>query len=194
MALFLFFVFEKSAKVALFYNISINSNRLFSPSASESTIVSVSVLSIDKSSSVRKTSESLYATAFMSKSLSLLAELFMIPIIALFKEQLLALEQCVDTCPIEIEFCRYFKDFLSEVLPAFDKNSQLLLAHPDKEENFSKFIDEEKETYLFMGPEGGFTDYEVNSLKSAGAKQLSLGCRILRTEFAFTALAGRFLR
>ena len=113
---------------------------------------------------------------------------------SLFKEQLLALEQCVDTCPIEIEFCRYFKDFLSEILPAFDKDAQLLLAHPDKEENFSKFINEEQETFLFMGPEGGFTDYEVNSLKSAGAKQLSLGCRILRTEFAFTALAGRFLR
>lgn len=113
---------------------------------------------------------------------------------SLYKEQLLALEQCVDTVPIKIEFCRYFKTFLEEVLPAFKQDSQLLLAHPDKEENFSKFIDEEKETYLFMGPEGGFTDYEVSALKEAGAKQLSLGSRILRTEFAFTALAGRFLR
>ncbi len=113
---------------------------------------------------------------------------------SLFKEQLLALEQCVDTVPIEIEFCRYFKTFLAEKLPTFGENSQLLLAHPDEEENFSKFIDEEQETFLFMGPEGGFTDYEVSALKSAGAKQLSLGRRILRTEFAFTALAGRFLR
>ncbi len=109
-------------------------------------------------------------------------------------EQLLALEQCVDTREIEIEFCRYFKDFLSNILPRLAENSQLLLAHPDKEENFSKFIDEERESVLFMGPEGGFTDYEVSMLKEAGAKQLSLGRRILRTEFAFTALAGRFLR
>ena len=38
--------------------------------------------------------------------------------------------------------------------------------------------------HLVIGPEGGFTDEEVNSLLEAGASGLSLGPRILRAETA----------
>ena len=37
---------------------------------------------------------------------------------------------------------------------------------------------------IFIGPEGGFADKEIEALKNAGARILSLGHRILRTETA----------
>ncbi len=37
---------------------------------------------------------------------------------------------------------------------------------------------------ILIGPEGGFTESEIDSLKAAGAKTISLGKRILRTETA----------
>lgn len=43
---------------------------------------------------------------------------------------------------------------------------------------------------IFVGPEGGFTEKEIDLLKDKGAKILTLGNRILRTETAgFTAVA-----
>ena len=43
---------------------------------------------------------------------------------------------------------------------------------------------------IFVGPEGGFTEKEIDLLKDKGAKILTLGNRILRTEPAgFTAVA-----
>ncbi|MBR3042034.1 MAG: 16S rRNA (uracil(1498)-N(3))-methyltransferase [Eubacterium sp.] len=41
-----------------------------------------------------------------------------------------------------------------------------------------------KRISVFIGPEGGFADSEVKSLEEAGAKIISLGHRILRTETA----------
>ena len=37
---------------------------------------------------------------------------------------------------------------------------------------------------VFVGPEGGFAESEAEKLKKAGAKTISLGHRILRTETA----------
>lgn len=37
---------------------------------------------------------------------------------------------------------------------------------------------------VFIGPEGGFTDGEIAELKAAGAREITLGRRILRTETA----------
>lgn len=50
---------------------------------------------------------------------------------------------------------------------------QILRAGPPREE-----------VYLFVGPEGGFTDDEVALARGAGAVPVSLGGRILRTETA----------
>jgi 16S rRNA (uracil1498-N3)-methyltransferase len=47
-----------------------------------------------------------------------------------------------------------------------------------------------KNIAVFIGPEGGFTDEEVNIASEKGAFQVTLGPRILRTETAgFTCLA-----
>lgn len=44
--------------------------------------------------------------------------------------------------------------------------------------------EEIKRISVFIGPEGGFADSEVRALEEAGAKVISLGHRILRTETA----------
>ena len=46
---------------------------------------------------------------------------------------------------------------------------------------------------LFIGPEGGFEPAEVQSLVEKGAKVVSLGPRILRTETAGMAMCAQIL-
>ena len=45
-------------------------------------------------------------------------------------------------------------------------------------------IDKESQVAIFIGPEGGFSIEEVAKAKEAGAKEITLGNRILRTETA----------
>ena len=44
---------------------------------------------------------------------------------------------------------------------------------------------------LCIGPEGGFTDYEVGKLEEAGCRSVHLGPRILRVETAVPVLISR---
>lgn len=53
----------------------------------------------------------------------------------------------------------------------------------------SDIVDRKPQTIgIFIGPEGGFADSEVKALESVGAKIMSLGHRILRTETAGLAI------
>ena len=45
-------------------------------------------------------------------------------------------------------------------------------------------LDKNKPVYLFIGPEGGFEQEEVEALLQKGGKSIRLGQRILRTETA----------
>ncbi len=67
----------------------------------------------------------------------------------------------------------------------------VIVPHPGTERKFSDFCREklvrgEKkfmgEIVICVGPEGGFTDREVEMVKSSGAHPVSLGSRILRAE------------
>ncbi|SDZ19764.1 16S rRNA (uracil1498-N3)-methyltransferase [Proteiniborus ethanoligenes] len=72
------------------------------------------------------------------------------------------------------------------------KNEKLIIVPYENEEKLGikealKGFDGEK-INIIIGPEGGFEEWEINSLKSIGSKIVSLGPRILRTETAgFTA-------
>jgi len=60
-----------------------------------------------------------------------------------------------------------------------------------KDNNFSNLIydiQDKKSIGIFIGPEGGFEDKEINDLKEINAKIVSLGNRILRTETASLAI------
>jgi len=53
---------------------------------------------------------------------------------------------------------------------------------------FVKAAAEKHSIGIFVGPEGGFTEEEVESVVEHGAECLSLGKRILRTETAGLAM------
>lgn len=87
-----------------------------------------------------------------------------------------------------------------------EKKSLIIVPHPGAEQKFSDFCKEnlaEKDGRRFsgeiivcVGPEGGFTDRELQVVKGEGAKLVSLGSRILRAEtvpIAVSVLVGQIL-
>lgn len=78
-----------------------------------------------------------------------------------------------------------FKDINKEML----EDSINLIAYENKEFESLKLKEllrdiNHKNINIFIGPEGGWEDYEVDYLKSLGVYEISLGPRILRTETA----------
>ena len=84
-----------------------------------------------------------------------------------------------------IPFVRDYQDF-EEVLE--DISGQILVAYEDeKEGDLHKIftsLDRDLPISIFIGPEGGLEKEEVEALQKRGAKSISLGKRIIRTETA----------
>lgn len=106
------------------------------------------------------------------------------------QEMRLALEQCVDTIPWQIHFHRFFKPFAEDVLPRLAGGKRLLAFHPSPAADNLDHV-RSRATVVCLGPEGGFTDYEIELLTREGAECVSLGRRILRSEVALACLLGR---
>jgi len=102
---------------------------------------------------------------------------------------ILGLEQAKDTQMPEIHLKKRFKPFVEDELPDISQNTRKLLAHPGEPNPCP--IDIQGETTLVIGPEGGFTPYEVEKLKECGFQGVHLGQRILRVETAVPALVAR---
>lgn len=102
---------------------------------------------------------------------------------------ILGLEQGRDTMLPAISFKRRFKPFVEDELPDIIKDRLPLLAHPGAVNPCPRNV--AGPIVLCVGPEGGFTEYEVNLLEEYGMQPVSLGARIMRTEFAICALLGR---
>lgn len=71
--------------------------------------------------------------------------------------------------------------------------NKIIYAYENSEEcaKLCTVIDEKDEKILYIiGPEGGFTEKEVNFLKEKNAIEISLGKRILRAETAAIVLGG----
>ena len=66
------------------------------------------------------------------------------------------------------------------------KSSQFLVLDPNATKKMSDLVLKTRQMGLICGPEGGFTDEEVNRLISRGAKNINLGPRVLRAETAST--------
>ncbi len=67
-------------------------------------------------------------------------------------------------------------------------NDTSFFMHPDSKHSFKSITaDAQSELQLWVGPEGGFSDEEVESVKGHGCKPVQLGPRILRTETAALA-------
>ncbi len=104
---------------------------------------------------------------------------------------ILALEQGKDTILPEIIFKRKFKPFVEDEIPGIIKDSCPILAHPTASQNCPYNL--KKEITLAIGPEGGFTEYEINLLMKQGFNTVSIGERVLRVEFAIPAIITRLI-
>lgn len=106
------------------------------------------------------------------------------------EELILALEQAGDTVLPTVEFRRRFKPFAEDELPGVAAGTFAVAGHPAAPTLLPSRIT--GPATLMIGPEGGFTDYEIGLLEANGVTPMSFGRRIMRTEFAVTAILARF--
>lgn len=104
-------------------------------------------------------------------------------------ELVLGLEQGGDTVLPTVTLHRRFKPFVEDELPAIAAASRRLAAHPPAADGCPRAV--AGAVTLAIGPEGGFTDYEIGALGRQGFEAVSLGPRVLRVEQVLPALVGR---
>lgn len=101
----------------------------------------------------------------------------------------LGLEQGGDTIMPALEIRRRFKPFVEDELPDIVNGTLGLVAHPMANERCPSGVNDR--ITLCIGPEGGFTEYEIDKLVVAGMMAVNIGLRPLRSEFAVTALLAK---
>jgi RsmE family RNA methyltransferase len=102
---------------------------------------------------------------------------------------LLGLEQSGDSALPTVEFHRSFDSLVSDVLPERLEGRRALLPHPTAALQCPHAI--EGPVTVFVGPEGGFVDHEVERLEKIGFEAVELGDRVLRVEPIIPLLVGR---
>lgn len=102
---------------------------------------------------------------------------------------ILGLEQAGDTVLPEVIIKKRFKPFVEDELPGTVKGTTGLIAHPYCDAECPHQV--KGPVTLAIGPEGGFTEYEIEKMTQAGMQPVSMGTRILRSEFAMTAIMGK---
>lgn len=98
------------------------------------------------------------------------------------------LEQARDTLMPKIETRRLFRPFVEKELITIGRK---LVAHPGAAHECPRHIAEP--VTLAIGPEGGFIDEEIASLRRIGFEPVSIGPRILRVETAVVAILARLM-
>jgi len=107
------------------------------------------------------------------------------------EQLLLGLEQSMDTLLPTLTLHHQFKVFSLDTLPRLSDNKLCLMAHPGNHPPCPANIS--APMTLAVGPEGGFSEREVEIFTKNGFSRVQMGKRILRVETAVTALLGRLL-
>lgn len=102
---------------------------------------------------------------------------------------ILGLEQGKDTVLPSVHIYKRFKPFVEDRLTDIIEDTDCLIGHPDSNGNCLRGY--ERGVTLAIGPEGGFTPYEVDMFKSKGFKTFTLGDRILRVETVIPYVIGK---
>jgi RsmE family RNA methyltransferase len=105
---------------------------------------------------------------------------------------LAGLEQAGDSVLPEVRLRPRFRPFVEDELPAIAADSHCLVAHPGAATAAPRALD--GALTLAIGPEGGFTGFELGLLDTAGFAPVALGTRILRVETAVPALVATLSR
>ncbi len=107
------------------------------------------------------------------------------------------LEQASTTAIPMVHIERGFKAFIEDRLDKYFPNSVKYIAHPrlstctQPVPNYTQNpADNRTIPVVAIGPEGGWSDYELNVLFSRGFQPLTLGERALRTDTAITMIVG----
>lgn len=108
------------------------------------------------------------------------------------EKMLLGLEQARDTVLPTMQLAPRFKPFVEDELDSWAGSGQRILAHPGDYPAMP--MDLHEPVTLAIGPEGGWTEYEVTMLQQQGFLCRGFGSRILRVETALPALVGRLMR
>lgn len=119
-----------------------------------------------------------------------------------FNEALLGLEQACDTAMPLFFRHELFRPFAEDYIGNLDSADFLkITAHPGSESindlirrkdlNCDPIQNQKKNILLIIGPEGGFTPFEIELLEKCGSLTVSFGDRILRTETALPYIIGR---
>lgn len=103
------------------------------------------------------------------------------------------LQQAKDTVLPIVTFKKALKPFIEDELPTLTAaHDYALIAHPNSSKSCPHQTNHAS-TLLAIGPEAGFTTYEVNQFVEAGCTAAHIGQRILRVENAVTALISRLV-
>lgn len=108
---------------------------------------------------------------------------------AIRERLLLGLEQAGDTILPKVEFHRSFESLLSDILPPRLVGRRGLVAHPGAKKPCPHAVGEP--VTVFIGPEGGLLDFEIEGLGEIGFEAVDLGSRVLRVEPVIPLLVGR---
>ena len=108
------------------------------------------------------------------------------------------MQGCVSTQVPVIEARRNFRRFVTDELDGMFATSRRLVAHPGERNNriiewSNNRMGDGDRLLLAIGPEGGWTDEEVELLEAHGFARYSLGSRILRTDTATIALLAQLM-
>ncbi len=99
------------------------------------------------------------------------------------------LEQAMDTRLPEVTLHHQFRPFVEDVLPTLTGRG--LIAHPGVSDNLTTLPvghDPGESLLLAVGPEGGWSEYELERFVDAGFHPFSMGERILHVDTAVVAL------
>ena len=109
-----------------------------------------------------------------------------------YNERLIeGLQQAGDTLLPEVRIVKELKPFLEDELNSvFPVSGKKLLADPSGEQNVFQALESAEAAKILMavGPEGGWTPYELELFAAHGFKIFHAGPRILRTDTACIAL------
>lgn len=101
------------------------------------------------------------------------------------------LQQARDTRLPQVSVHKQFKKLVEDKLDAFGPYAARLVAHPGAASSLSlDGLPKDARVLLAVGPEGGWTEYELQLLGDHGFKSVSWGPRALRTDTACVVLLG----
>jgi RsmE family RNA methyltransferase len=104
----------------------------------------------------------------------------------------LGLEQAGDTWMPEVSIHRRFRPFVEDVLPGWLEGvATRVVAHPSGASTAVDPVGPDEQVALAVGPEGGWSEHEVERFVSLGFRPVSFGLRVLRVETAIPYLFGK---